>query len=167
MATGTDQLTPIADALNRAAQDAKDYADTLVATRPHSRRTGASANTLATGTTTKLSSFGAVDTQVDIGYGSGDWTINTNGAYAVTGQVTFVADSTGIRRAFIYLNGVEVARVSANPLAGGLETSLQVALPTINLVAGDVISLRALQNTGSNLDTDPGLTWMGVSWAHL
>lgn len=79
-----------------------------------------------------------------------------DGIYLFVGQVAFVSNSTGYRRARILGGGAVVLAGVKIPAVNGDETIIQVA--TIrSAVATDYVELEAWQNSGGNLDTVAGV----------
>lgn len=164
--TGAEPLNPIAARFNATLTEANTYTDSLINNRPHARRRQNSAQTCGHTSLEKITNFGSVlDTQVDIVYANGDWTIGTSGVYQVLGQVAFVANGTGYRRALIYNGGTLIAE-SVGAAISSLQLCVQVGLPPIYLAAGTIISLRTVQTSGGNLNTVSTDTFFGVSWLH-
>lgn len=75
------------------------------------------------------------------------------GLYIVGGAVTFTANVTGARVAFIATNGITVIRSSVLVPAciGGTETILSLST-IVRLVAGDYVQLGATQFSGGALN---------------
>lgn len=164
--TDADQLTPLEDLFNQVLTEAETYADSLVSNRPHARRLQTASQSLTSGSLTKISNFTTeLDPSVDISYGTGDWTVGTSGVYVVSGQISFAANASGYRRALIYRAGALIGE-AVNSAISGLDLCVQVTLPPIRLTAGDVISLRGIQNSGGALSTVAADTFFGVSWLH-
>jgi hypothetical protein len=96
-------------------------------------------------------------------------TAPVTGRYQATGWVTFAANATGQRVAWVRRNGaVEVGRVQVPALAGN-PTQLALATPAFTLSKGDYIELFARQDSGGDLaltrtaDVSPALslTYLG------
>lgn len=78
-------------------------------------------------------------------------TVNQAGFYAITASIAFAANATGRRTVSIAVNGVDggTVQVLASPAAS---TILSVS-NNLNLAAGDVITITALQQSGGALST--------------
>jgi hypothetical protein len=99
------------------------------------------------------------DIDVDNVGGHDDVTNNTRytarypGIYAVSGGITFAANATGVRLAWLRKNGVDInsSSVELPACGGGLVTGIATRSVEVYLAEGDYVELIALENSGSNL----------------
>jgi len=90
-------------------------------------------------------------------------TVNDAGYYLVLGCICYAPNATGIRRAYIYVNG---AWVSMNSVlnAGATASAFVVVSDVRYLNAGDYLELYAWQNSGGDLTVyGVASTWFGAS----
>lgn len=80
---------------------------------------------------------------------SGAWTVAIDGTFHLIASASFASNGTGRRGVFLYVNGAEVRRVAVHGGSSGVST-VQIS-DYLNLVAGDVITIRALQTSGGAL----------------
>lgn len=90
-------------------------------------------------------------------------TIRTPGKYALTGQISYAANATGVRKCLIVKNGATVLAEAGIPAISGGMTSVVGAGPAIvPLAAGDFVELQAFQSSGGALATD--VEFVGSTW---
>lgn len=129
--------------------------------RPHFKLRQSSAQTYANNTNTAVQ-FNAETIDTDVSGNSGHDTVTNNtrwtaaypGYYQVAGTVTWVANATGIRWAFLRVNGVDVdgsAGTSPGTAAEVLSVHTQTCL--LYLANGDYVEVIGLQSSGGNLNT--------------
>lgn len=135
---------------------------------PTPRASRSTTQTIADATDSYIS-FDAVENDGWSCWSSGQaarFTIPIPGRYQIIGQVSFVGNATGFRRAFVEKNGTstlgssrEYGQTAGNP------TELQVITPPVTLAAGDYVRLGVRQNSGAALDVsvgaDFGLIYLG------
>lgn len=80
----------------------------------------------------------------------------------ITGTVQWAASSLGNREACIFRNSVGIQALSRMRATVAGETSVFVSSGIFEVAAGQFLQLRAVQDTGSNLDILPGVTSMSV-----
>ena len=106
-------------------------------------------NTPLTGAITKITNLTPVDVGADITHAAGDFTVAKAGVYVCSVSLAFVANATGTRNVYIYVNGVGVGLTTS---AG--TTSVYLALSkTFRLAANDVVAMYGFQNSGAGLNT--------------
>lgn len=80
-----------------------------------------------------------------------------SGWYTATGNFDMVGNATGFRWARVRKNGTTVMASSRVLTTGaGQPTDLNVTTGAISLAANDYLTLTAQQNSGGNLDVNPG-----------
>lgn len=85
------------------------------------------------------------------------------GWYSLTGSVTFLANSTGYRRARWAVNGSPVDGTQNTSVpAAGVVAEVQPVSTIVALGVGDYVTLQGYQTSGSSLTTNVGAT-SGVS----
>lgn len=85
-------------------------------------------------------------------------TIRTAGKYLVSGQVTFVANATGVRKVYIQVNAsATVTSIATTPAVSGTTTSLACGPQIVPLSVGDYLEIVGYQSSGGNLATDTSL----------
>jgi hypothetical protein len=76
------------------------------------------------------------------------------GLYLIEGGIRWSGNDTGLRGADIKVNGTTVVASSGIPKASAAEPVSNTATATVQLVAGDYVTLEAFQNSGSGLAID-------------
>ena len=76
-----------------------------------------------------------------------------DGYYYIYGQLSWVANATGLRRIAIYKNGSLVYVSELNSGSGGAYAGITISA-VLNLVATDYVELFVWQNSGGNLNID-------------
>jgi len=79
-------------------------------------------------------------------------TCKTAGKYQITGQVRFAANATGVRAAYIRLNGVTYIAVSGRPSASAVNINDIVVTTLYDLAINDYVEILVYQNSGATLD---------------
>lgn len=124
--------------------------------------TSASVQTLTTATFTTVTGWASSQTATDYwftSYAAGVWTIRDAGIYRFEWETTFATSAAaGERIAALFKGGTEQKPRALVP--GGISRVVGMGC-TIACAAGDQITVRALQSTGSNLALD------GAARAHL
>ena len=95
------------------------------------------------------------------------FTVKKSGTYSITGQLGWEGNVAGARQLRIMAGGSLTALDQASPGTDG--NIRQTANSVTRLVAGDVISLVAFQNSGTTLRTvvNPGQiggAWLAATW---
>jgi hypothetical protein len=94
----------------------------------------------------------ATSNQITVSASAGSITIPFTGRYAITAAILWVTgNATGYRRIRLMANGTtEILRTTDTPATTNAHQSL-LNLTDYNFTAGDVLTLLALQNSGSSL----------------
>lgn len=87
-------------------------------------------------------------------------TIITPGIYTINAGVYWAANATGYRLTRIYINNVLLANDQSAPVASANQVGRAVL--TTRLVAGDVIEIRVLQNSGSSINAQIDLSRLSI-----
>jgi hypothetical protein len=92
------------------------------------------------------------------------FTPQTPGLYAVSGQISWSSNVTGVRLSVLYLNGVAVAQNDIPTGSGNLD--VQVAKEIYCNGSTDYLELVGWQNSGAALNVVAGLanTWFSCRW---
>lgn len=95
--------------------------------------------------------------------------LNRVGVWLVQGQVSFVANSTGIRQVRIQVNGAlgtYGAYVATPAAASPFLTLLNMSTVVKTTVTTDYVELTGFQNSGGSLDVNagPSETWLSAIW---
>lgn len=103
---------------------------------------------------TERSDVGGYYNNSDVAGTGGKYTIGAGGGgtYQVEAHVNWVYNATGQRNIGIFVNSTEWHHDQILPANGG---GGQSKGGNVDVVAGDVISVQVLQNSGGNLDIDP------------
>jgi hypothetical protein len=97
-------------------------------------------------------SFTSVDTGVGFTESSGVFTALNAGLYLVEGHIDWPADSTGLRRALIYVNGSMVWDDVRGAISGS--TNGHAIAHVVELAANDTVGVRFQQTSGGGLAVD-------------
>lgn len=73
------------------------------------------------------------------------------GVYSIGGCVGFLANATGVRYAYIVVNGATTIALNTAPATSAIDTRVTVACDYL-LAAGDYVELGAYQNSGGALN---------------
>lgn len=123
-----------------------------------------SGQTLTTGSATDITfDSEVVDTD---GYHSTSsntdrFTAQFAGPHLLFAMVRFVANSTGIRRAFFYKNGTTSLWDGRLSNLGASQPAYVPVVGLVDLDVDDYVTLRGFQNSGGDLDVDNG-SWLTV-----
>jgi hypothetical protein len=90
---------------------------------------------------------------------SADITVKKSGVYEIEGVLQWLANATGQRSVILKINGAALSysRQNMDATAGSLDTA-QVFYYRAPLLAGDVVSIEALQNSGSSVTVQSNST---------
>ena len=89
----------------------------------------------------------------DTAVSTGRLTCKTAGLYRITGRLRFAANTTGIRYAYLRLNGATIIDFDARVPLSGLQTYLLVSTE-YQLAVNDYVELIAYQNSGAALNLE-------------
>jgi len=93
-------------------------------------------------------------------------TIRTPGKYALTGQISYASNATGVRKCLIVKNGTTVlAEADIPAIAGGITSVVGAGPVIVPLAAGDYVELQAYQSSGGALATD--VSFVGSTWVQV
>jgi hypothetical protein len=136
---------------------------------PRCRLTNSAAISLTTGINTTLT----FDTEVFDDGGMHSTSTNTaritvptggSGLYIIGGNVEFASNSTGVRSAFIVLNGSTSLAIVSSPAASASVTRLSVST-IYALNDGDYVELKAQQSSGGALNLNSSSDNSPIFWA--
>lgn len=115
----------------------------------------AAAQTFTTAVLTKVQLDTLIVQNEDVNFraGTNDFIINQTGLYNVSFSFKWVFSGVGSRSYQIFINGVTAHVQSQVPSGTAAVLSGSFGGVTIPLNVGDVIDLRAYQNTGGNLNS--------------
>jgi hypothetical protein len=144
---------------------------TFLLNRPIARLRATSTQSIADSTPTAIT-FDAEDVDT---YGGHSTSVNPSrytgqvaGWYWAAAKAFFGANSTGIRRISLYVNGAEYSQVDVPPPSSGAATMSIIELVYLNV--GDYVEAWVEQTTGSALLLSPGSGALGstlnVTWEH-
>lgn len=126
---------------------------------------------VASGGSAVVVNFGTTEAWVNVaaggivGNGDGTYTINMPGKYVVMAQISWDSNSAGRREVSIWLNGVsEIAYTAAG---GGAQNQSVNVVKAFALKTGDVIDIRAWQNSGAALNIVGGLNRTSIQIAMI
>jgi hypothetical protein len=134
----------------------------VIVERPmSSRRKHAAATSLLNATITAIP-FDTEDYTDGIAWSAPDaaFIVPTDGYYNVGAAITFAANATGGRSVYVYLDAVSMAVAGTDATSAGARVAT-----TIKALAGQKISVRAQQSSGSSLALGggPGYNWVSVT----
>ena len=114
------------------------------------RVSDATTQTLTNNVITKVEFSADFDTDNNWSTVNDNWVAPRSGTVSVKGQVRFEFNATGRRELYVYKNGLQEKISVMNAPAGNQP---HVSIETlVEVEEGDTISLRAMQNSGGNLD---------------
>lgn len=97
------------------------------------------------------------------GGNTGRLTAPITGLYLVGGAVDFASNATGYRQLAVRINGATFIVADERPAVNGAAT--QITVETVyRFVAGEYAELRALQNSGGNLDVSAAGNFSPEFW---
>lgn len=80
---------------------------------------------------------------------TGEFIVPSTGKYHVSGSVTFGTNATGARVSYITVNGAN--KIISNIYLSFLDNAAMVMSGTLQLNAGDIVTMKAFQNSGGSL----------------
>lgn len=137
-------------AIDGAVQDNADDIAGIVAAVPACQVYRSSAQSIPTAELTTVT-LNAIRYDPYNMFASPKITITKPGVYAISANMQFASNATGIRSLRILLNGSTILGMSQTPASSGATTVI-TASTINNLAAGDYIELSAYQTSGGNLD---------------
>lgn len=134
--------------------------------RPLCRATLTVAQTLTTGVATALS-LNAETVDYDNGHltagATTKYTANASGWHDVSAVVSFDANATGVRLAYLAVNGAAYSNRTELPNAGGtFITAIPIHTDLVYLNAGDYLEVYAQHTAGANLQVNAAT--LCVAW---
>jgi hypothetical protein len=84
------------------------------------------------------------------------------GTSRIEGHFGFANNSTGIREAFLFKNGVSLRMIATSPALAG-DNTVMCFTSLVTHAAGDYIELKAIQSSGGALDCDASQTQMVIT----
>lgn len=93
------------------------------------------------------------DTIHDTSSNTSRLTCNTPGVYQITGQIAYTSNATGIRSAYIRLNGTNYIAITTTNAVNGDRSIIQVTTQ-YELIATDYVELQTLQSSGGALNAE-------------
>ncbi len=136
---------------------------------PHGVKVKLTSNQAITTGTIAAVSWHATDWDDAAWWSSGSPTILTvptgrGGRYLISGNVVFAANSTGRRVVRLEVGSTVKSRFDGNAVTGQPTSLASTVIAT--LIAGDTVTLRAFQDSGSTLDLDVS-TAANIAWLSI
>lgn len=95
------------------------------------------------------------DSMHDVSTNNSRITCKTAGLYAISAQVEFASNATGVRQIFVSKNGTQAASLIFPNMGSVTNTQINASFPPISLSVNDYIELNVWQNSGGSLNVSP------------
>lgn len=144
----------------------RDELETALA-RPHACLAASAVQSIPNSAYTVVT-YGTVVAQrnLTVNAAAGTITATRAGAYLVAGTIVYTANATGFRYAALDVNGTHEAIGSSVASSGPGMTAPSVSR-IVKLAVGDVVDLRAYQNSGAALNTGSPFALTNLSVTYL
>jgi hypothetical protein len=135
-----------------------DSGQNTIGATPRFEGVRTSAQNIGTGAVSPLTFTSIIENVGGFVESSGAVTVPLTGRYSIGARISYSNNTTGRRTLRARINGTDNSWELQVPTTQQNSTSLVVGVPSIRLNAGDYVEAVGVQNSGSTLTIDGGLT---------